>query len=140
MPRPLLENVERLAFAIHSVYNESQLRLFPDQPLKYPTFSDLPRELQYSNLRQAMSIFDKLKLIGYHISPAPASHTFSLTSDEIEFLAQKEHEEWLKERASMQSALKVSYDALPESAKEQCRASILAIPALLEQVGLVIER
>ena len=139
MPRPLLENVERLAFAIHSVYNESQVLLYPDRPLKYPTFTDLPREFQYSNLRQAMSIFDKLTSIGCRVSPDSGT-VFSFTPEEEEFLARKEHEEWLEERSGEQSDLCVPFDDLPESAKEQCRSYIRAIPSLLERIGYSIER
>lgn len=139
-PRPILENLEKLAIAIHSEYNDTQLRLFPNQPLKYPTFSDLPRDLQYSNLRQAMSIFNKISLVGYRVSPVPSTTTFEFTPEEIEFLARKEHEEWLEERSSKQSDQIVPYDSLPESAKEQCRSSVRAIPILLKRIGYSIER
>jgi hypothetical protein len=53
-PRPLLENLERLAIAIHELYNERQRERYPDKPLRYPRFADLPDSLKYSNLRQAM--------------------------------------------------------------------------------------
>ena len=140
MPRPLLENIERLAIAVHSMYNETQLRLYPDKQIKYPTFSDLPREMQYSNLRQAMSIFNKLTLIGCRVSPTQADEDFYFTPEEEEFLARKEHEEWLEERSNSPSNLRVPFDDLPESAKEQCRSSVRAIPVLLESIGYSIER
>lgn len=139
-PRPILENLEKLAIAIHSEYNDTQLRLYPNQPLKYPTFSDLPRDLQYSNLRQAMSIFNKISLVGCRVSPVPSKTTFEFTPEEIEFLARKEHEEWLEERSSKQSDQIVPYDSLPESAKEQCRSSVRAIPILLKRIAYSIER
>ena len=55
-PRPLLDNLEEIAIAIHESYNQKQLERFPDQPLKYPRFSDLPYSLKYS--RQMYVVYD----------------------------------------------------------------------------------
>ncbi len=68
-PRQLLENLEKLAIAIHDLYNQNQLKRNPDQPLTYPQFSDLPDSLKYSNLRQARDITKKLGLMGWDDPP-----------------------------------------------------------------------
>ena len=69
VPRPLLGELEQLAREIHNLYNQQQLAAHPDKPLKYPDFDALPDHLKYSNLRQAMDIFDKLELMGYKACP-----------------------------------------------------------------------
>jgi len=87
-----------------------------------------------------MSIFNKISLAGCRVTPVPSTTTFEFTPEEIEFLARKEHEEWLEERSSKQSDQIVPYDSLPESAKEQCRSSVRAIPILLKRIAYSIER
>lgn len=148
LPRPLLENVEKLAIAIHSRYNDEQLSLHPNLPLRYPSFSDLPSGFQYSNIRQAISIFDKIGLVGYHVIDIKEDAPIvEFPSDVVEFLAQKEHEEWLAEKIesgwkygpkddeNKRSPFMLPYQELPEDGKELCRASVTDIPILLERIG-----
>ena len=148
LPRPLLENVENLAIAIHSQYNDEQLACHPDKPLQYPSFSDLPLDLQYSNIRQAMSIFERVRTVGYQISDKPNGVTIKeFPSDVIELLARKEHEEWMAKKVESgwrlgerndeckTTPFLLPYDELPEDAKALCRTSVRNIPILLERIG-----
>lgn len=149
-PRPLLENLEKLGVAIHELYNRKQLERYPDQPLSYPHFSDLPDTLKYSNLRQARSIGKKLKLVGLEMRPVEkdGKSLQEIPDDIVETLARVEHDEWVRERKSSgwvygevkNTAKKispnlVSYDQLSEDIKDKDRDAIRNIPELLEMVG-----
>jgi len=148
--RPLLCNVERLAIAIHMKYNEKRLKDCPGEELLYPDFSALPDDLKYSNMRQAMSIYDKLSLIGCTLSEN--SDEYVLSKNEIEFLAEKEHEDWMRERIesgwtlgekdviNKKSPYLVPYEMLSEDIKEYDRYTIRNIPELAAMIGLRISR
>jgi hypothetical protein len=69
LPRQLLDNLEKLAEAIHDHYNQKQLERNPNKALLYPEFSDLPDTLKYSNLRQARGIANKLDTMGWEMRP-----------------------------------------------------------------------
>jgi len=137
-PRQLLGNLEKLAIAIHDLYNQRQLERNPDQPLAYPDFSDLPDTLKYSNLRQARGIAKKLELV---ITEIP--------DDIVETLAVFEHDEWMEERLGYSwifgeikdtekkiSPYLVPYDELNEEVKNLDRDTIRNMPALLGKIGL----
>ena len=147
-PRPLLENVEKLAIAIHALYNDEQRRLHPDYSIQYPLFSDLPPALQYSNIRQAISIFEKVNLLGFRLTKdSNVEGIRFFPSDVVEILAREEHKEWMKERVASGWRLGEKnnkrkttpylrpYDDLTEEAKEVCRVSVRYIPLLLERIG-----
>lgn len=154
-PRPLLDNLEKLAIAIHELFNQKQLERHPDVPLVYPRFADLPDTLKYSNLRQARSIADKLELMGWELRPAGSAgeKVQEISEDDIESLAVYEHDAWVKERISTGwvygevkdiakkiSPYILSYDELPEEIKELDRDTIRNIPELLERIGMNIYR
>ena len=154
-PRPLLDNLERLAIAIHEMFNQKQLERHPDIPLAYPRFADLPDTLKYSNIRQARGIVDKLELMGWQMKPINSSgkSVKRMTSNEIELLAKMEHNEWVKERISTGwtygkvkdvdrkvSPYILPYEELTEEVKELDRDTIRNIPALLEMIGMAIYR
>jgi len=153
LPRPLLENLEELAIAIHQMYNQKQLEYHPDKPLAYPNFSDLPDSLKYSNLRQARSIADKLDLMGWEMKPAgsPGEVVDGIPEDIVEMLAELEHEEWVQERkstgwiygAAKNTEKKISpylvpYKELPEEIKDNDRDPIRNIPALLAKINMAV--
>ncbi len=100
-PRQLLGNLEKLAVAIHDLYNQRQLERHPDKPLAYPAFSDLPDSLKYSNLSQARGIAKKLDLMGWEIRPEGSDGELitEIPTDIVETLAIFEHDEWVRERA-----------------------------------------
>ncbi len=154
-PRPTLNELEKLARIIHELYNKKQLERYPDRPLKYPDFDMLPDSLKYSNLRQAMGIDEKLRLMNYKMCSAhEGGEPITVIPEEyVEILAKKEHESWVSERLSTGWTLSdeaaadeqkktspylVSYDKLPEEIRELDRDAIKNIPILLEKIGMII--
>ena len=150
-PRPLPEELELLAIAIHARYNEKQLADHPDRPLEYPDFSALPDDLKYSNLRQAQSIYDKLELIGCTLRPKGRRGAITVFSDEqVELMAAFEHEQWMRERLSRGwrkgrrsaddklSPYLLPYEELPEEIREYDRDAVRSIPVLAEQIGMAV--
>lgn len=102
IPRPIVDNILKMAKQIHKKYNAERLKEKPNTPLEYPSWDDLPQDLKYSNLRQARDIPEKLDKIGYYIGPKDVKLTpiKSLTKNEVNFLAKLEHEKWVEERVS----------------------------------------
>ena len=150
-PRPLLEDLELLAIAIHARYNEKQLADHPERPLAYPDFSALPDDLKYSNLRQAQGVYDKLELIGCTLRPKGRKGAITAFDDaEIELLAAFEHEQWMAERLARgwklgprnvkdrTSPYLVPFEELPEEIKDYDRDAVRNIPALCDQIGMAI--
>lgn len=153
LPRLLAKNIEQLAIKIHQDYNRVQLLRYPDKPLAYPEWTDLPDTLKYSNIRQAQTIIDKLKLIGCYAAEASDDERYQLSDDDVEQLARYEHDLWVEERKKNGwifgeikdaehkiSPYLIPYDALTEEIKELDRDTIRNIPDLLESVGLSIFR
>lgn len=153
MPRPLLNHLEKLAVAIHYRYNELQKQENPDEPLKYPTFADLPDSMKYSNIRQARSITENLNVGGYQMAAKKndGSEITVFDKDELEAMAESEHREWCKERLESGwrygrvknekkqiSPFLVLYDELPEKIKEFDRDAIRNIPKLLDMIGMAV--
>jgi hypothetical protein len=155
IPRPLLDNLEKLAITIHDMFNQKQLERHPGEPLSYPCFADLPETLKYSNLRQARSIADKLELMGWEMRPQDSKGEVitKIPEDVVEALAIFEHDEWLKERIDSGwtygeiknvekkiSPYIVPYDKLAEEIKDLDRDTIRDIPELLSMIGMNIFR
>ena len=153
VPRPLLDNLEKLAIVIHALFNQKQLERHPNETLLYPHFSDLTDSLKYSNLRQARSIADKLNLMGWEMRPKGSTGKVvnQIERDLIETLAIFEHEAWVAERLSNGwiygpernanekiSPYLVPYNQLSEDVKDLDRDTIRNIPVLLEMIGMAI--
>jgi hypothetical protein len=118
-------------------------------------WSELPPHIKESNIKQAEDISKKLQMIGCGIGLAIEDDKpyFSFTAEEIEHLAEKEHERWLKEKSHkgwkygilrsdherIHDCL-VPWDNLPESQKQKDRNAILSLPAILFKVHLKIVR
>ncbi len=154
-PRPLLDNLEKLAIAIHELYNQKQLERHPDRPLEYTHFSDLTDSLKYSNLRQARAIADKLDMIGCEMRPigSPGELLPEFDKQTIELLSSWEHDSWVKERMEngwvygevkdaekRTSPYMVPYEELSEEIKDLDRDTIRNIPVLLGRIGMAIYR
>ncbi len=152
-PRPLLDDLEQLARAIHELYNEKQLERYPDRPLKYPSFDQLNDSLKYSNLRQAMNIPEKLRQMGFSMCPIEQAvdPVSEIPQEYVEYLAQQEHELWVAERKSTgwitgevvdadkkTTPYLVPYDKLPEAIKQLDRDPVENIPILLSRIGMAI--
>ncbi|MBR2668086.1 MAG: hypothetical protein IKD96_08035 [Oscillospiraceae bacterium] len=153
LPRLLVENIEALAKAIHADYNAKQLARHPGTPLTYPDWASLPDTLKYSNVRQAQSIVEKLRLIGCRVDVASGEPEYMLTGGDVERLARAEHELWVEERLKNGwrygpeknvdgriSPYLVPYDLLTEEIKELDRDTIRNIRPLLASVGLAVYR
>ena len=149
--RPHMDSVERLAIAIHMNYNEKRLKEHPEDELKYPNFSNLPDDMKYSNIRQALGIYDKLDIIGCELKPID-SKAYTLSNDEIELLAEIEHEDWIKERIdsgwtlgdkdteNKKSPYLIPYNELSEEIKDYDRDTIRNIPKIVGLIGLEIRK
>ena len=150
-PRPLLQDVELLAIAIHARYNEKRLADHPDEPLAYPDFSSLPDDLKYSNLRQAQSIYERLEQVGYTLRPKgkPGAIT-AFAPTVLEYMAEMEHESWMQERISRgwtlgerdvenkRSPYLIPYSELSEEIKDYDRDAMRNIPLLADRIGLAV--
>ena len=152
-PRQLIENLEKLAEAIHDLYNQKQLERHPEKPLAHPQFSDLPDDLKYSNLRQARGIAKKLDLMGWEMRPEGpyGEEITAIPNDIVEILAVLEHDDWMRERLrngwnygeekddeKKISPYLVPYDELSEEIKKLDRDTIRNIPTLLGMIGMAI--
>lgn len=153
LPRQLLDNLEKLAVAIHDHYNQKQLERNPEKPLAYPEFSDLPDTLKYSNLRQARGIAKKLEIMGWEMRPQDSigEQIMEIPESDVELLAALEHEEWVQERQGSGwtygeekdvekkiSPHLVPYLQLSEEVKELDRDTIRHLPALLNSIGMAL--
>lgn len=150
-PRPIFENIERLAITIHSLYNEDQVKRYPDKPLAYPAFSDLPDDLKYSNIRQAQGIYSHLAAFGLTVDTKgkPGQLAF-IENDLLESMAEREHNMWVYERiqsgwslgekdtANKKTPYLIPYANLSEEIKELDRNVIRNIPLLLDSLDLGI--
>jgi hypothetical protein len=152
-PRPLLDNLEKLAIAIHELYNQKQLERYPNKPLEYPRFTDLADSMKYSNLRQARNITAKLDTMDFVMLPknTPGQKVTEISEDIVEYLAKEEHKAWVAERiesgwryGEIRDTEKkvtpylVEYDQLSEEIKELDRDTVRNIPLLAEMIGMAI--
>lgn len=149
-PRPLLENLERLAKMIHADYNKKQLERHPDKPLEHPGWESLPDTLKYSNIRQARAMFDKLTACGYAAGePGLPGEIGDFTPEQAERLARDEHDSWVAERKEngwrygpekdvekKLSPYLVPYDALDEEIKELDRDAVRNVFPMMKLIGL----
>ena len=139
---------ETLARAIHHRYSDLQPR-----NAKPPPWSELDETLKESNRSQARNIAVKLDSIGWQIVPLRDwdAIDFAFAHEEVEKLAEMEHDRWWHEKLadgwswgeSKDVALKknpymVDSQKLPLNVAEWDREFVEAIPALLASVGLQV--
>ena len=147
----MFEHIERLAITIHALYNEDQVKKYPDKPLAYPTFSDLPEDLKYSNIRQAQGIYANLSAFGYTVDTKGKPGQLARIPDELlEAMAEREHNMWVYERlrsgwslgekdtANKKSPYLIPYADLSEPIKDLDRNVIRNIPVLLDSIDMGI--
>jgi hypothetical protein len=149
------EQLERLAILIHEEYVAKQTLRNPNREIEYPTWDRLPPSLKQSNIRQAAAIPDKLSKIGCYLGTDGGSEweVDSFTEDEIEYLAEYEHELWAREReengwilapeknsAKKETPSMVPYAELTEDIKELDRDAIRNIIPLTRKLGLQVFR
>ena len=155
LPRPFLENVEKLSRRIHERYNEAQRAAHPDQELSYPNWESLSDDLKYSNIRQARAYFGYLQAAGMYAAPEGDAnrevHEFPAALTEA--LARQEHESWMAERSDNGwkygpekdvkkkiSPYLVPYEELPEDVRQMDRDAIGNILPLFHEIGLRVYR
>ncbi len=157
---------KRLARAIHSRYlyeirtqlsretRRDHLSFFHQgnvQEREYPSdFDDLPDEIKFSNIDNALHIPTKLLSIGYKIRQVKRGFkpvTLHLNNDEIETMARVEHLRWswekrltgwiydnVKDEKMKTHPSLIPYADLSESEKEKDRELVKLIPSLLQDI------
>ena len=127
-------------------------------------YTDQPRDFQRSNYAQAEHIPVKVRALGYLLIGQDESSFYegsyeevtSFTDEQVEFLAELEHERWMKERISMgwilDRTLKdrvperkatphlVPYGELSERMKEYDRDTARKLIPLVKSAGLMVVR
>ncbi len=149
---------EILARAIHDDYVKHQQEK-GETPAVNPSmvpWRELPEHLRESNRRQADNIGMKLKAVGCYVAPLTDwdAGLFEFSADEIELMAQIEHERWVLDRIragwkhtkgqknikKKKSPYLVPWGELSEEIKELDRNTVGALPSFLYKVDLQIHR
>jgi hypothetical protein len=143
--------VDDLARATHDVFREGKRRdgwtLGPrdeakrTHPLLVP-WEQLPPAFKESNRRAARTIPLKLAVIGHVMTPARSGGPQAvLSADEIERVAQLEHELWMTaQRATGPHQHIVPWDKLPDPIKQIDRDLAAGMIPILTQAGYTIVR
>jgi hypothetical protein len=148
---------EVIAQAIHQGYVQDQLaggHTASDNPALAP-WHRLTEDLRQSNRKQADDIRHKLQTIGCQVAvnPRMSGPRFRFTNEEIDALAQREHERWMAERlaagwtwgerkdlARRKSPSLVAWRELPDEVREYNREAVRRIPHVLAKADLEISR
>ncbi len=148
---------EILARAIHEEYVRLKKKkgVTPDTDPSIVPWEELPENLKESNRSQAGHIGIKLKTVGCGITPLTDwdAELFQFISDEIEKLAEMEHERWNEERLfngwkygqekdieKKISPFLVPWAQLSDDIKEYDRNTVCEMPAFLARAGFQIRR
>lgn len=147
---------EMLARAIHEQYRATVSRIAPLGTDTPPVpWTELPERLRESNRLQAEDILRKIRAVGCDIIPMTdwTATAFSFTPEEIEYLAEMEHDRWvkimrdegfssgpIKDEKDKKHPLMVPYSDLPETEKEKDRDAIRMIPRYLALIDFQIYR
>jgi hypothetical protein len=148
---------EILARAIHEQYVRKQ-RSEGQTPATNPSmvaWDALDESLKESNRAQAAHIPLKLRAVGCDLAPLDDQDvgSFRFEADEVERLAEMEHDRWVEERtkngwtyapekdvARKRSPYLVPWKDVPEEIKEYDRHFVRELPGLLSSAGYGIER
>ena len=154
--------VEKLAEAVHELFCEALLAkgwkygpvmredLKEHNSLK--PYAQLPENEKEQNRGNARDIQHKITRMAYTIIQMRGNLTpAQFSKDEVEKLAQEEHERWMKQKyvAGWKYAKKtiksrklhkdlVDWNQLPESGKEKDRALVRGIPKILAKAGYIM--
>ncbi|MFI7543452.1 RyR domain-containing protein [Actinoplanes sp. NPDC049599] len=147
---------EQLARGIHDRYLRDQAG--KGEPLRSRSglvpWEELPDTYRAANRDQAGRIGAELEAIGSTIAPWTAeAPTFRYTADEVDRLAEQEHELWsrqrraggwtygpVRENAAKRHPSLVPWPALGELERDKDRDAVRRLPDLLRDVGLTIVR
>jgi len=149
---------EVLARAIHEEYVRQQLaagETSATNPTILP-WNELPEHIRESNRRQADHIGAKLRAAGCGLAPLTDwdAEAFEFPADQVEQMAQSEHERFVAERlvagwayapGPKDLARKLSPDLVPweelsEATREKDRTSVCGLPRFLARAGLQVHR
>lgn len=148
---------ELVARAIHEQYleNERLAGQTPETNSSMVSWNELPNRLKDSNTRQAENIWKMLHKIHCTIalSSGDREPLFAFTDNEVELLAEMEHERWVDERVkkgwvyvgNRDDVQKIHDCIIPwadlsEMQKMKDRNAVRALPAILSRVYLKIAR
>jgi len=157
LPIPQLGSdiIETIARLIHEGYLQTRRYKVPSEDPSMAEWDKLTYYLKDSNRHQAEHIMKKLNRIGctVHKVTDPDIGLMEFAKDEIEILAEMEHQRWNTERlfndwgsgekrdiAARISPYLVPWIELTDDVKEQDRQMVRRIPELLTRVGLEIRR
>jgi RyR domain-containing protein/TrkA family protein len=147
---------EQLARSIHGAYVAMEAA-DGNTPATNPSmvpWESLPEDLRRANIDQAADIGYKMEAIGAIIVPQSAgAPEFQFTDEEVERLAEQEHERWMRDRLSQgwrygqprDDERKIHPDlqpwaALSEADKDKDRNAIRTLPGTLHDAGFQILR
>ena len=148
---------ETIARAIHEDYvrHQKEKGQTPQTNPSMVSWEQLPEHLKESNRQQADHIGEKLKAVGCGITKLinQDEKLFEFTPEEIEKMAEMEHERWVEERLrdgwkpgnkkdveKKISPYLVSWDQLSEEVKDYDRDTVRGLPTFLASAGFGIYR
>jgi hypothetical protein len=148
--------IEQLARSIHEDYvakGEARGEKEAENKSMVP-WDQLPKDLRDANVAQAAGIGAKLEAINAVVVPESAGASdFSFTPEEVEGLAEMEHNRWMNGRIARgwsygpkrDNGRKLHPDlqewgALDEGTREKDRDAVRAIPGVLRKAGYQILR
>jgi hypothetical protein len=147
---------ETLARAIHEEYvRQRRARSSePPSPAFLLSWDELAEDLKEANRAQAAHIGVKLAAVGCDLAPLRAWDTeaFAFRAEEVEKLAEMEHERWVEDRrragwvagarddARKRSPSLVRWEELSGEMREMDRAFIRGLPSFLASAGFQIVR
>jgi len=155
IPQLVSDVIETIARDIHEGYLRTQLDKVHGKDPSMVQWDKLPNYLKDSNRQQAEHIMKKLSRIGCTVHKVTDRdiRRMVFTEDEIEIMAEMEHQRWNIERlfngwelserrdiAARTSPYLVPWLELTEDVKEQDRQMVLNIPELLAKVNLEVHR
>jgi len=154
--------IENMAEGLHIVFCKEMNRLgYKYSPVTDDTkklhsslviFSELPEDEKEQNRSNARAIRNKIESIGYKIVPLNDSmKQEQLTNEEIEKLAVKEHQRWMKQKIKtgwsygpitikkrkLHAGI-VPYEQLSEEEKNKDKILVRSIPKILQQSGYMM--
>jgi hypothetical protein len=147
--------MECLAKEIHEQYRIDQQKNKNSDDLSMQPWEKLRDDLKNSNRKQAEEIPEKLRRIGFDFVPylQKPEKPLRFSEEQIEFLAEMEHERWVDERnkegwefgSPRDPEKKISPYLIPwsdpnltEEVKEWDRNAVKKIPELLEKAGFEV--
>ncbi len=145
---------DQLARAIHRAYIDECVAR-GETPQLNPSmrpWEELSGDLRHANFAQALHIGDKLETINCALVPeSDLVPAFAFSDSEMEYLAEMEHERWMRERIELGYVYGperggkhhpdlVEWNVLDEGAKNKDRDVVRHLPDILRQAGFQILR